>query len=76
MFVSVFPIKSALLVMQQPERPLELAVASYQAQQHIPAEDRSSLRKIAEDFGILQPCHSADEGSPRPILKPITINKL
>ncbi len=38
--------------MQQPKTPLELAIASYRAQQHIHTKDRSSMRMIAEDFGV------------------------
>ncbi len=38
--------------MQQPQTPLELALASYGQQQHIHARDRSSIRKLAEDFGV------------------------
>jgi len=49
---SAVPIKSTFLVMQQPEAPLELAIASYRALQHIHPEDRSSMRTIAEDFGV------------------------
>ncbi len=38
--------------MQQPETPLELAIASYRAQLHIHTKDRLSMRTIAEDFGV------------------------
>ena len=38
--------------MQQPETPLELAITSYTSQLHIPFEDQSSIRQIAEDFDV------------------------
>ncbi len=38
--------------MEQPETPLELAMASYRAQQHIDTKDRWSMRTIVEDFGV------------------------
>jgi len=39
--------------MQATQTPLELAMAAYEAQQHIPEEDRSSLRTVATDYGVL-----------------------
>ena len=45
-------IKLIVLIMQQPETPLELAITSYTSQLHIPPEDQSSIRQIAEDFDV------------------------
>ena len=47
--LSCLAITFIVLVMQATQTPLELAMAAYKAQQHIPEEDRSSLRTVATD---------------------------
>jgi len=49
------PIKLIVLIMQQPETPFELAITSYTPQLHIPFEDQSSIRQIAEDLMFQEP---------------------
>jgi len=51
--LSCLAITFIVLVMQATQTPLELAMAAYEAQQHIPEEDRSSLRTVATDYGVL-----------------------
>jgi len=75
--LSCLAITFIVLVMQATQTPLELAMAAYEAQQHIPEEDRSSLRTVATDYGVLPgTSQNGFEGLLRLDLKPTTTYRL